>query len=358
MTDVSVNLDELIRQVNMLKQESAEMDAARKRLALQYEQLGRGWNDEKYKALGVIVTDCNHALRNIEKTLLQGQKILCMIIAAVREYENIQFQGMASGERGMSLHFTAEEVNSRWQTGVESINEQINNYREALTEKGVPDCPWLDRVLAEHRAAMLKQEHCDLELAGGKMAPESYNPSEFYQSPVDYSAFYDGLAADFRTYCLTGTNPNFEQSPVYRDNCQRCVPTCELRRRGVEAEVYPSSHGSDHLSYHPFDVWKDAQVFTADGSGIETIQERMRLWGDSARAQVVVFWDHGFGTDGHTFMAEQRNGETFFFDPQTGKENVADYFEDVIPNTTQFCRIDDLQTTDYIQDCYFERRGD
>ena len=355
MSIVSTNIEELKRQLFILKHGASEIEAVRKKVLLQYQQLGTGWNDEKYRALGVIVSDSNNALRTIEKILLQGQKRLLEIIIAAQEYEDTNLSGADSCATGYTRLLSSEEINNRWQTGVDSIDEQINNYREALMERGVPACAWLDRVLAQHRAAMLQQESYDLSLAGGHINPEDYNPSQYYQSPRDYNSFYDSLAADFVMYCLAGTNPNYNVSSEYRDNCQRCVPTYELRRRGIEAEVHPSNYGSDHLAYYPFDVWNNAQVLSTQGSGLSDIQSEMQSWGDGARAQVVVLWDDGFGTNGHTFMAEQQNGETVFFDPQTGSDNVVDYFDDVIPNTTQFCRIDDLQTTDYINDCYFER---
>ena len=78
----------------------------------------------------------------------------------------------------------------------------------------------------------------------------------------------------------------------------------------------------------------------------------MSLWGDGARAQIVVIWDDGFGVNGHTFVAEQRDGHTYYYDPQTDTEDAASYFEDVIHGRTRFCRIDNLNTSNYINDCY------
>ena len=45
---------------------------------------------------------------------------------------------------------------------------------------------------------------------------------------------------------------------------------------------------------------------------IHDIQDLMSSWGDGSRAQVCLQWDIGEG--GHTFMAEQRNGKTYFVD--------------------------------------------
>ena len=53
-------------------------------------------------------------------------------------------------------------------------------------------------------------------------------------------------------------------------------------------------------------------------------------------------------------MAEQRNGTTVFFDPQTGNSDCASYFDRVLDGRTQFSRIDNLQFSSYIEDCYME----
>lgn len=355
MSNVSTSLEELKNQFNIMKAGASATDSARKKLLLQYQQLGIKWKDAKYKELGTIINESNQALRNIEKTLLNGQKELLKIINIVQEYENTRIDKTEGGGERYTRHLTQDEVNSRWQTGVESIDETIENYRTELMERGVPAGAWLDSVLGQHRNAMLKQESYDLEMAGGHIDPENYNLYEFYQAPGDYHSFYDSLTEEFRNYCLSGTNPNYMEATVYKDNCQRCVPAYELRRRGLLAEAQPSDYGSEHLAYNPFDVWENAEVITAPGSGLESIQNVMHVWGDGARAEVAVLWDDPFGSNGHVFMAEQRNGETIFYDPQTGVNDVSDYFQDVIPNTTQYCRIDNLQTTDYINDCYFER---
>ena len=355
MPNISVRSEELKKQFNIMDNEVSAIESARKKMLSQYQQLGSHWKDAKYKELGAIVYECDQALSKTEKTLLYGQKNLLAIIKAVQEYESTRIYGTGAGEERYTRHLTQDEVNSRWQTGVESIDETIENYRTELMERGVPAGAWLDSVLGQHRKAMLKQESYDLEMAGGHIDPENYNLYEFYQAPGDYHSFYDSLAEEFRNYCLSGTNPNYMEAAVYKDNCQRCVPAYELRRRGLLAEAQPSDYGSEHLAYNPFDVWENAEVITAPGSGLESIQNVMHVWGDGARAEVAVLWDDPFGSNGHVFMAEQRNGETIFYDPQTGVNDVSDYFQDVIPNTTQYCRIDNLQTTDYINDCYFER---
>ena len=235
---------------------------------------------------------------------------------------------------------------------MKDVDEQIANYKAELLNMGVPEGKWLDHELAKHRAAMLEQEGYELDVASGK-GDVSTNSKNAYQYPSDYTAFYNQLADSFRQYSLDVTNPNYSTAPQWRNNCQRCVPALEMIRRGNNVTARPSTYGSDYLSYHPFDVWENADVLQCTNSGIEDISQAMAAWGEGARAQVVVYWNSPHG-GGHTFIAEQRNGETIFSDPQTGEMDVTKYFARVVPNKTQFCRIDNLNFSKHIEVCYEE----
>lgn len=359
MPDVNVSSDILKKQITELNTAGNEIERTRKAILSQYQRLGSQWNDEKYRALGDIVNESNSSLRSIEKIFLQSQKALLQILNVVLEYEATDIAGSggtSSEDGGYSRHLSAEEVNARWQAGVESINEQIANYKEALMAKGVPDCKWLNDTLAKYKAAMLEQEGHDLDVASGH-GEDSIHNGEAYLYPDDYGAFYDQLADQFNQYCLSGANPNFHDAPEWRNNCQRCVPAYESRRRGNETTARPSTYGSSHLSYRPFDVWQGAEVINCQGSGMRDIQSAMSAWGDGSRAQVVIYKDTPLG-GGHTFIAEQRNGTTYFIDPQTGASDVSYYFNLVIPNSTQFCRIDNLEFSSYAEECYTEASND
>ncbi len=149
---------------------------------------------------------------------------------------------------------------------------------------------------------------------------------------------------------LTKSNPNYSRSsPSYSYNCQRCVPTYELMKRGYDVTAKPIMISYDHLSQSPYDVWKDPVIFSSKGSGKEDICKKMSEWGDGARAQVIVYWNNGTG--GHTFVAEQKDGNTIFIDPQTGDINCERYFYDVIFGETSFCRTDNVEFSNNILEC-------
>ena len=249
-------------------------------------------------------------------------------------------------------HLMPHETFSRWKSSIENINTEIETYKQALIDRGIPECEWLKNTLAKLRVAMLEQEGYNLDVASGRKQTSTNSPMA-YTYPTDHRVFYNELVDEFRLYSLEHTNPNYNVAPQWQNNCQRCVPTFEMRYRGLEVTTRPSTYGSEHLLYHPFDVWQNAEIITCQGDGKVDVQRYMEEWGDGARAQVVVYWDGPHG-GGHTFIAEQRNGETIFFDPQKGNMDVKNYFNRVVLNRTQFCRIDNLEFSKYIKECYQE----
>lgn len=148
---------------------------------------------------------------------------------------------------------------------------------------------------------------------------------------------------------LKECNPNYKLGREWQINCQRCVPTFEMRRRGYDVTAQPRGKGFDHLAYKPFDVWENPEIISARGNGLRDIDNKMSQWGDGARAQVVVVWKGV--PSGHTFFAERVNGQTHFYDPQKGLTDVSNYFNRVELNSVQFCRIDNLAPSEKINTC-------
>ena len=150
-------------------------------------------------------------------------------------------------------------------------------------------------------------------------------------------------------YDLKECNPNYNLARPWKINCQRCVPTFEMRRRGYDVTTLPRSEVLDYLSYNPFQVWKNPEIIRASGNGVRDIDKQMSKWGDGARAEIVVMWNGV--PSGHAFFAERVNGKTRFYDPQNGSADVYKYFERVEPGSVHFCRIDNLEPSEKINDC-------
>lgn len=49
---------------------------------------------------------------------------------------------------------------------------------------------------------------------------------------------------------VAGVNPNFSKGGVWRTNCQKTVPTYELRRRGYDMTALPHDHNSSKIGYN------------------------------------------------------------------------------------------------------------
>lgn len=174
------------------------------------------------------------------------------------------------------------------------------------------------------------------EAAGelGYFSPETQGVQGRAIDAVKEKAFEQELPST-----LEACNPNYELGEEWKINCQRCVPTYEMRKRGYDVTAKPCLDMNDYLSYNPWDVWKNAEVIQCEGTGLDQITKQMAEWGNGARCQITVSWKGG---GGHTFVAEQVNGKTRIFDPQTHGTDVTSYFNRVVPGSVQFWRIDNL----------------
>ncbi|MGN1416361.1 MAG: toxin glutamine deamidase domain-containing protein, partial [Oscillospiraceae bacterium] len=137
---------------------------------------------------------------------------------------------------------------------------------------------------------------------------------------------------------LKATNPNYSTGEYkWTNNCQRCAPTYEMRRRGFNVTALPlpcSNVEDDPIARNCFSVWNNISIRSF--STKDDVINAMSKWGDGARAQIRVTFQNN---KGHTFIAEQRGTNTVFIDPQTGSEDCESIFESAIPNGI-FARID------------------
>lgn len=246
---------------------------------------------------------------------------------ALKEYNDLKAQKEELDEKIQSMESKKDLVEEK--TSYENLAEYMNahNYGREDYETYSQDPEW---------RRLHKQEFPDYELPPLK---ESDNTQEWKRMSVEMSPQEN----------LEATNPNFESGMEWQTNCQRCVPTYEMRERGYDVTALPCTDADDYLSYHPFEVWEDVDIQATIGDGKADIEEAMNEWGDGSRAQVVVLWEVGDG--GHTFIAEQRDGKTYFSDPQTGETDVSWYFDNVKDNCTRYCRIDDAKTSKKITEC-------
>lgn len=161
---------------------------------------------------------------------------------------------------------------------------------------------------------------------------------------------------------LAAVNPGFtSRDPKWTLNCQRCVPSYEMRRRGFDVVAKPRIVDENGMP-------KDTDPMNAQWSKVFDGQEWKRCggksgcdrllksWGDGARAEVYVIWPKKRG-GAHVFTAENIGGEIRYMDPQSGRTDVSGYFKLAKPGGTMASRIDGLDPSDAIELCCTSRKG-
>jgi hypothetical protein len=152
---------------------------------------------------------------------------------------------------------------------------------------------------------------------------------------------------------LKKVNPNYSSREYkWRNNCQRCVATYEMRRRGYNVTAKPIlvDAAKDVVAKNWSKVWtNDPPLLCRTGDGKAQIEAQMDRWGDGARAVVCVEWKkHG---SAHAFIVENRNGTVVYIDPQTGNEDCSYYFGYVKEGHTKILRVDKCTPSDLILEC-------
>ena len=146
---------------------------------------------------------------------------------------------------------------------------------------------------------------------------------------------------------VVGANPNYSTGREYKINCQRCVQTYELRRRGYDVIAKPKPAGTNSV------VW-GSECFTQQGQQAyqqftfhqteAAIKRELAAAPDGARYTIYVQWK-GRGSGAHVFIAEKYNGVVHYVDPQPGKEDVSHYFANGRKGCFGFFRMDDKPIT-------------
>lgn len=139
---------------------------------------------------------------------------------------------------------------------------------------------------------------------------------------------------------LSGTNPNYTKAREYQINCQRCVPTYEMRRRGYDVEALGNLRGSVKLgnlekmkelwgledkdilrNYIEIKRGENITIKDADFGNVLDFIEDSNI---GSRFQISWWWSKD--RTGHTIVAENTRKGAMFIDPQIGKTFTAEQF--------------------------------
>lgn len=140
---------------------------------------------------------------------------------------------------------TPDEVNEKWKSVVTSTDQVLENYRDALTARGIQDNKLLDKFLQVQRAKMLKYEAAVLDEASGHGAVKDEDRYTYRIAGACGEYGFDSLANEYGAFCLDDTskwikdiNPNFydpftlpSRNP-YHVNCGSCAFAVDTRLSG------------------------------------------------------------------------------------------------------------------------------
>ena len=144
---------------------------------------------------------------------------------------------------------------------------------------------------------------------------------------------------------LKGANPKFARGTQYAVNCQRCVQTYELRRRGYDVEALPKPKKNNTI------LWGNECFVDSSGNTPsftfnqreKDIRSVLANAPDGSRHIIYTAWKNS--RSAHVFIAEKENGIIRFVDPQTNKDNVEDYFSRGKEGKFGILRVDDKDIT-------------
>lgn len=139
---------------------------------------------------------------------------------------------------------------------------------------------------------------------------------------------------------LSGTNPNYNKAREYQINCQRCVPTYEMRRRGYDVEALGNLRGSVKLgnlekmkelwSLEDKDILRNyieikrGENITIKDADFGNILDFIEDSDIGSRFQISWWWSKN--RTGHTVVAENTRKGAMFIDPQIGKTFTTEQF--------------------------------
>ncbi len=145
---------------------------------------------------------------------------------------------------------------------------------------------------------------------------------------------------------ITGANPNFSSAQGYRVNCQRCVQTFELRRRGYNVIAKPKPRSGNQI------FWGSECFVDAAGQPTSytfnlteaAVKRELAAAPDGARYGIYIKWK-GRPPTAHVFIAEKSGGVVRYLDPQNGNMDASGYFARGSKGHFGFFRMDDKQIT-------------
>lgn len=277
-----------------------------------------------------------------------------------------EVMGLQTARDNATDDLTRAELDLEYQRKAALLQKQNKAYNDYCEQNGLKKlrdridvARWDRKQAAVARGAAKKR----IAAVGEGAATQNWNtiPVTGGQTETKYRMLKEPMDIDEN---VAATNPGYKKGGAeYRQNCQRCVPTYVMRKRGYDVVAKPAVvdengilSANDPLYTKWNKVFKDAKFLTCIGNdgGLSDAERLLEEWGDGAVAEVRVAWKSG---GSHVFIAERQDGITRFLDPQNGKVDCEIYFTDAVNGVTMIARLDNLKATDLIKECIKNRGG-
>jgi hypothetical protein len=157
---------------------------------------------------------------------------------------------------------------------------------------------------------------------------------------------------------LAAVNPGYgpDAPRSRRLNCGNCIVAYELRRQGFDVEASPRIGMPIDEWNGLFEEFERHTLTSGDSVGaVNEITQEILKWGDGARGTVYGAWNWS-PNYGHFFSVEVRNKKVMFVDSQNGDNNVMRYFENMIPASIIYGRLDNLKPSINVKQAVRGRR--
>ena len=180
--------------------------------------------------------------------------------------------------------------------------------------------------------------------SGGSTLNNSQNPVTITDIVERATGAKKSTPLDLQT-AVQGANPNYTTGGrPYHVNCQRCVPTYEMRRRGYDVIAKPKPAANNTVAWgsEPFADSAGNPVSYTFFQTEAQVKQELQNAPDGARYGIYVAWQGG---DAHVFVAEKQGGVVRYIDPQPGNLDATGYFAQGIPGQFGYLRMDNLDIT-------------
>lgn len=174
----------------------------------------------------------------------------------------------------------------------------------------------------------------------------SQNPATITDIVERATGAKKGTPLDLQT-AVQGANPYYTTGGTpYHVNCQRCVPTYEMRRRGYDVIAKPKPVANNTVLWgsEPFADSAGNPVSYTMNQTEAAVKRELKNAPDGARYGIYVAWK-GRNRGAHVFVAEKQGGVVRYIDPQPGRLDASGYFALGRPGQFGYLRMDNLDIT-------------